>query len=111
MEKNNKSLYVSSCCNSFYIFSNGALACPVCGTPIENLNNNTISLTVNSKNQNTMPKNIPDSIIKRFATDPTFALTDNLCKKCKSKTRYIYNDGTSCVYVCSNKDCRKILKI
>lgn len=107
----NKSLYVSSCCNSFYIFSNGTLVCPICNAPVEDLNNNTISLVINNKNQNTAPMNMSESIIKRFATDPTFAMTDNLCKKCNSKTRYIYNDGTSSVYVCSNKDCRKILKI
>lgn len=107
----NKSLYVSSCCNSFYIFSNGTLVCPVCNTPVEDLNNNTISLVINNKNHSAAPKNMTESIIKRFATDPTFAMTDNLCKKCGSRTRYVYNDGMSAVHVCSNEKCRAILKI
>ena len=107
-----KVMYTSSCCGAFYEDHNSlTLVCPKCGNKINNLNNIVLSARINGKHQSTKVTSIPDNKIKRFSTDPTFAITGHVCGKCKSRLRYVYTNNINSIHVCSNPECREIVKL
>ena len=105
---------VSKCCNAFTINKGNLLICTNCNEIIGEINDEdvTVGITYNSNPEIIRTLNVSSSFIqtaKRLAKDETCMLVDNkICKKCKSKCRFLRDNAGQPVYVCSQ--CREILE-
>jgi hypothetical protein len=104
----------SSCCDAFIIFNDLTAMCSLCDKIVYTVSKNTVTSMIY---YNTYLKNISaesvnkfNLIAPRFATDITCEKCTVLCNKCKSQTRYLKNPLGKIIFVCSNGDCREIVK-
>lgn len=104
---------ISDCCNAFTINKGNLIICTNCNNKVGEVEDEdvTVGITYNDNPEIIRTLNMSSSFIqtaKRLAKDDTCMLVDNkICKKCKSKCRFLRDNSGQPVYVCSQ--CREIL--
>ena len=107
-------LFTSKCCHAFNRYNGASCLCSQCGRIINQIGDDE-TLTISVKfNENTESNVSGDLILafkakaKRFATDPTYELCSEKCKKCGSRARYARDPQGSIIFICSNPKCREV---